>query len=227
MIKVFTVEEKASAQQTFTTMNEGDVGAKARNSLRAFTLIELLVVIAIIGILSSVVLASLSGARESARDNAKVQEVEQMQTALELYHEDNGHYPQQPDIYYYAYSDADDPCGVGDAKWCGEGTNSRNSLEQELAPYIDKLPRGESIDSVEYIYKHSHSDSDNNSDIYGLGAKLENPNDLSENDGGYDDNRYEVGELPSYCVNKYGDGEDDPGQWYTWYGKDDCHGDGV
>ena len=57
-----------------------------------FTLIELLVVIAIIGLLSSVVLASLSGARESARDARRKQDLRQLQTALELYYNDHGRY---------------------------------------------------------------------------------------------------------------------------------------
>jgi prepilin-type N-terminal cleavage/methylation domain-containing protein len=61
---------------------------------RAFTLIELLVVIAIIGLLASVVLASLQSARASARDAARVSAVKELQKALELYRNTNrGNYP--------------------------------------------------------------------------------------------------------------------------------------
>ncbi|MFA7309945.1 MAG: type II secretion system protein, partial [Candidatus Paceibacterota bacterium] len=56
---------------------------------RGFTLIELLVVIAIIGMLSSVVLASLNGARIKARDARRLADLKQVQTALELYYDSN------------------------------------------------------------------------------------------------------------------------------------------
>ncbi len=60
---------------------------------RGFTLIELLVVIAIIGVLSSVVLASLNTARIKARDTKRIADMNQLQLALELYHNANNAYP--------------------------------------------------------------------------------------------------------------------------------------
>ena len=60
---------------------------------RGFTLIELLVVIAIIGLLSSVVLASLNNARKKGRDARRLADVKQIQIALELYYSENSAYP--------------------------------------------------------------------------------------------------------------------------------------
>ena len=63
------------------------------NYKRGFTLIELLVVIAIIGILSSVVLASLNSARQKGRDARRISDVKQVQLALELFYDANQSYP--------------------------------------------------------------------------------------------------------------------------------------
>jgi len=60
---------------------------------RGFTLIELLVVIAIIGILSSVVLASLNSARVKGRDARRISDIKQIQLALELYYDTNQSFP--------------------------------------------------------------------------------------------------------------------------------------
>ena len=57
---------------------------------RGFTLIELLVVIAIIGILSSVVLASLNTARAKGADAAVKSNLNNMRAQAELFYDNNG-----------------------------------------------------------------------------------------------------------------------------------------
>ncbi len=64
--------------------------ALSAKTQRGFTLIELLVVIAIIGILSSVVLASLNTARAKGTD-AKIQsEIRSIAVNAEIYYDNNG-----------------------------------------------------------------------------------------------------------------------------------------
>ena len=69
---------------------------KIKSTGQGFTLIELLVVIAVIGLLASVIIVALSNARDKARRVAALSNIKQMQTALELYYNDNGFYP--PDV---------------------------------------------------------------------------------------------------------------------------------
>ena len=87
---------------------------------RGFTLIELLVVIAIIGLLSSVVLASLNSSRHKARVVRRLSDFRQIERALYMYHDTNGSYPIGMD------SDNDG------ANW--------GALKAALVPYIN-LPQ--------------------------------------------------------------------------------------
>ena len=58
------------------------------NKEKGFTLIELLVVIAIIGILSSIVLASLNSAREKGQDASASASISSLRAEAELYFDD-------------------------------------------------------------------------------------------------------------------------------------------
>lgn len=60
---------------------------------RGFTLIELLVVIAIIGLLASIILASLNTAQQKGRDAKRLADIQDIQNALELYEATCRNYP--------------------------------------------------------------------------------------------------------------------------------------
>lgn len=60
---------------------------------KGFTLIELLVVIAIIGLLSTLAVVALAGARVKSRDARRLSDLKSISTALEMYNNDVGGYP--------------------------------------------------------------------------------------------------------------------------------------
>ncbi|TAN33016.1 prepilin-type N-terminal cleavage/methylation domain-containing protein [Patescibacteria group bacterium] len=60
---------------------------------KGFSLIELLVVVAIIGLLATLAVVALNGARIKARDGKRLSDLKQIQTALELYQDENNSYP--------------------------------------------------------------------------------------------------------------------------------------
>lgn len=98
---------------------------------RAFTLIELLVVIAIIGLLSSVVLASLNTARSKGADAALVSSMLEIQKAVELYNDANNHYPNTSG----AWTSFDSPTYSPNPIVSPAAAN----LTTALAPYIHKV----------------------------------------------------------------------------------------
>lgn len=88
-----------------------------------------MVVIAVIGILASVVLASLNSARGKSRDARRMADIKQLQIALELYFNDNGTYPNTG-----GWRDA---C----ASFGSFGVTGSNGYVPNLAPtYIPVLP---------------------------------------------------------------------------------------
>jgi prepilin-type N-terminal cleavage/methylation domain-containing protein len=64
-----------------------------RNSSRGFTLVELLVVIAIIGTLVALLLPAIQAARESARRSQCINNLKQIGTAIQIYHDAKRQYP--------------------------------------------------------------------------------------------------------------------------------------
>lgn len=112
-----------------------------RNKNNGFTLIELLVVISIIGLLSSVVLASLNGARIKARDVKRAAEIKQLTTVIQFYVDDNnGTFPSNAGCFPHGWC-----ClGHGDAGTCwtpSSGYHGSTALDNSLSPkYISKIP---------------------------------------------------------------------------------------
>jgi type II secretory pathway pseudopilin PulG len=93
-------------------------------------LIELLVVVAIISLLSSVVMAALNDARARARDARRIEDLRQINTALQLYLQDHAEAPDfgdPNDSYDHIISSAGN-------------TSAWASFELALSPYIKKLP---------------------------------------------------------------------------------------
>ena len=67
---------------------------KTKNSKQGgFTLLELLVVIGIIGLLASILVINLTGARKRARDTKRIADVKNLQTASEDFYGKKGRYP--------------------------------------------------------------------------------------------------------------------------------------
>lgn len=97
------------------------------SNARGFTLIELLVVIAIIGMLASIILASLNTARTKSRDARRIADLKEIQTALELSYNDNNQYPTALDTAHlvtpgYISAIPTDPSTNAGYKYAGLGS---------------------------------------------------------------------------------------------------------
>jgi len=84
-------------------------------------LLEVLVAVSIITLLTVAFTAGFSAAREKAQDSRRITELKQLKVALELYHNDFGHYPRQSD---------------GANGRIGEGAG----VDSMLAPYLRTIP---------------------------------------------------------------------------------------
>ncbi len=152
---------------------------------RAFTLIELLVVIAIIGLLSTIAVVVMDKSRIAARDVKRKSDLRQIKLALDLYYDDNGHFPVVASPWACSATTDLDTCS--NARWL--------SLQTMLQTYITVLPADPINKNITdptfqgnftYAYYSNASGSK-----YDLIANLENTSDPDRcASRGYRDNVY-------------------------------------
>lgn len=100
-----------------------------------FTIVELLIVIVVIAILAAIAIVSYVGIQERARDSQRLQDVQAITKALELYYADHGRYPESA-------------CGAAcptpkkiNSSWATTSDGTWDILESALVPrYISELP---------------------------------------------------------------------------------------
>ena len=108
-----------------------------------FTMVELILVISIIGVLATIAVTSYSEARQQARDDIRISQLEQLRMAIELYKSENGVYPS-PGCGTNFY-------GGAHPEWAGSETYSAAATWLQSCPtdyiqglvpdFIQELPR--------------------------------------------------------------------------------------
>lgn len=103
-----------------------------------FTLIEILVTISIVGIISAISYVSYSSAQSSGRDSKRKQDLKSIQTALELYRQQNKSYPLSFTGAAPATNSCCDDANVIDSKEAGWFT--------ALSNFINAIPKDPQTD---------------------------------------------------------------------------------
>jgi general secretion pathway protein G len=116
---------------------------RSRNS--AFTLIELLLVLVILAVLASIVVVNFSGVTKSSNEGKAKTDISNLETALEMYHNNVNDYPATLD-----------------------GLVNNNGAQNWAGPYIKK---GLPIDpwGHAYIYEYPGQHNTNGFDLSSLG----------------------------------------------------------
>jgi type II secretion system protein G len=151
-----------------------------------FTLIELLVVISIIGLLSSIILASLTSARARARDSVRLSDLHQLSIALELYRTTNGSYPLSgADSSVHPFRAGVTNCS-GDDLTHGYGYGATGYIQNLVPTYISKLPEDPVLLTgvLKRCYAYASNGTDymiiaTNSEVYNPPINLNRVRDLN------------------------------------------------
>jgi type II secretion system protein G len=114
-------------------MYQESTTAKKHKPSKGFTLIEMLIVVAILGLLASIITAPLMASRKRARDGKRIENFRVIRDALEMYHNDNGHYPPSPcgwncNGYYYS------------CKTNTSASSHWSNFQAYLQPYLNEVP---------------------------------------------------------------------------------------
>ncbi|MBX4191244.1 MAG: prepilin-type N-terminal cleavage/methylation domain-containing protein [Candidatus Doudnabacteria bacterium] len=147
-----------------------------------FTLIELLVVFSIISLLSSISLVSMNTARARARDVLRIENLKNLQTVIELYQANNGHYPK-------TFEPGDDPYGQ---TTCGGFMT--NFIPEVVPNYIAVLPTDPTLDCAGKTHGWTYASD-------GIDFKLVTHAELGEGDPIFLDPAQDGGATgPGYCI---------------------------
>lgn len=129
-----------------------------------FTIVELLIVVFIIGVLSTFVFLQYGESQARALDSQRISDLNKIKYAMISYRQDHGRLPQ-------CGSDSNGP-----TLYC---LISKESIVNQLKPYIDPIPRDPKPVGAftEYEYYEPHKNSSTN--IYHPGILITQLNDIS------------------------------------------------
>lgn len=147
-----------------------------------FTLVELLLVITIIAVLFAVMVSVINPVRKAklARDVVRKQDLQVLSRAIEAYYTDNlRNLPATGETHLS--TDGSPPQNSVGAGW----------IPANLSLQLKTLPN-DTINSGQYFYRY-YGESTPGSARFKLDASLEADTKASQNDGGVDPARFEVG----------------------------------
>ena len=148
---------------------------------RGFTIIELTVVISLIIIVTVATLVFVNPTTNLAksRDNKRLSDLETLDRVINEYRIDNGAYPDALGILRTSTSL---PAGATSLQ-----SSSAGWIEENLSVYTSKLPT-DPKNNATYYYSYKHDITS-----YEINAVLEYYVVKSQNDGGNDTGKYEIG----------------------------------
>jgi prepilin-type N-terminal cleavage/methylation domain-containing protein len=129
------------------------IGRDARQSHRCeypgFTLVEILVVVAIMGVLMTIAVTSIAGARRQSRDVKRVADIRAIQVSLELYSNESDGYPPANNPVVLGSGNYKALCNSGFKSGCAVGEKFHQGL---VPPAPQPVDGGCTQAQNEYVY---------------------------------------------------------------------------